>query len=1760
MFQIPGFRVLGTYKSTGSATLFHSVREVDGLPGLLKTPMVPSPHDRERYRREFAILQRLREVEGVPMAHACEPERPALFIEQVEGTPLSELVGQPLDVLQFLDLAVSLTSSLAEIHRHGVIHKDLKPSNIIITPQGEACIIDFGTATLQRVERVDAAPSSLIEGTLPYMSPEQTGRMNRSVDYRTDFYSLGVTFYEMLTGARPFQGRDALEWFHAHLAQSPKPPHELVPAIAPVLSSLVLKLLAKVAEERYLSAEGLRADLERCRESLRRGERELFPLGTHDFPTHFQLPQQLYGRKAHVSALLQGFERALRGGEPELFLVRGYSGIGKSSVVNELHKPVVQRRGLFLSGKFDQFQRDIPYATLAQAIRGLVQQLLAGSDEELARWRERLREAWQDDGQVLVDVIPQLELVAGRQPAVQPLPPAESQHRFNRVFRRFLGVFATAKHPLVIFLDDVQWADLATLQLLQHLLSLENASPVLWLVAYRDNEVSPSHPLVATVEAVRKAGAKVTELQLEPLSLEHVQHLVADSLPGAGSDVIEPLSALVLEKTGGNPFFLLQMMVTLHQDGLLLRTSAGGWQWDGEGVRAKGYSDNVVDFLVGKLRQLPSEAQHLLRLAACVGNPFSLPMLATLSGRGEVGQVEQALEPVLQEGLLVRSGPEQYRFLHDRIQHAAHALLSPEELPALHLRIGRLLLERLSVEEIREQLFDVVSHLNAGASLMESPAERLRAARLNVEAGTRAKASIAHQSAIAYFKRAVELLPSDAWETEYALTFKLRLDQATCELVSGHFADARSRVEELQPRARTRPDMAVVYCLKSDLYLVTGAVQLAIDCLLEFLASLSMPISSHPSWEEVVAAHEEVWALLGERPIESLVDLPLMTDPDMKAVMDVIASLNRSTFFADHNLYTLLVCRAVALSLQHGNSGISTHVYALFGGVTGWFFKRYREGYAFGLLAQELIEHHRLTAARGVVLFARAVLHLWTQPMSAALELTRSAFQALVEAGDSIMACYPSYCIVRDRLCLGHPLEEVYRESVAQQDFVGKPGFRDMRELISVAQRYVQQMRGLSRSFDTLNGEGFGEEAFEAGLTAERSGLVHCWYWILRMQSRFMCGAYEQAREAGARAAGFLSSAYGSSLASDYRLYHALTLAACYADAAPEQQREYLEAMQQHQQQLAEWATHCPQNFRALERMVSAELARLLGHGDEATCAYEEALQSAQENGFIQHVALANELAARFWSTRRAPSIFKAFARAAREAYRQWGATGKVQHLDSQWPGLASSQESSPGGHTTSTDSSQVDALTVVKAQQAISREIVLERLMLTLMQVAIENAGAQRGALLLPRGDTLAVVATSGDLPDSFVGASAQGDTHALPWSLITYVKRTGEHVLIGDAATPHPFSSDEYLARSKARSVLCLPLLRQEEFYGALYLENSLATNAFTPARLSLLEHLASQAVISFENARLYDEVQRAEVALRRANDELERRVEERTRELKQAQARLVNTAREVGMAEVASNVLHNVGNVLTSAVINFEAMLALVNSSHVEGVQKTAAMLEQHLEDLGDFLTRDPRGSRVRHYLSALGDTLLHEQADLREGLEAMGQHIEHIRAIVRVQQDYAKTALLIEECDLAQLIDDALRIQLAALQRHSISITRELSPAPRVRVDKHKILQILLNLITNAKDAMDEVPAGQRTLSVRLTHEGHWIHIQLVDTGAGFTPEVRKHLFSHGFTTRKEGHGFGLHSCALAAQLLGGRLTLESQGPGHGATATLELPFA
>ncbi|HVG59831.1 MAG TPA: AAA family ATPase [Hyalangium sp.] len=1823
MIEIPGYTRLAPLQARGSHVLYRALRGDERLPVVLKTPRsaLPGPREHARLEHEYNLLRRLEGAPGVVRAHAFEvhPDRPVLVLEDVGGEDLSAQVGAPMEVSRFLELACSLAATLEEVHRRGVTHKDLKPTNIVLSPAGEPWLIDFGIATLQQLEHVQAAPLPLMEGTEAYRSPEQSGRMNRGLDYRTDFYSLGITFYQLLTGQLPFQGKDALEWVHAHLAQAPVPPHERQPSIPPLLSAIVLKLMAKVPEERYQSAEGLKADLERLREQLRRQAPAVFTLGSQDFPVRFQIPQRLYGREREVNALLEAFERVAREGRPEWILVRGYSGIGKSSVVHELHRPIVQRRGFFLSGKFDQLQRDVPYATLAQAFKGLVQQLSVGSDAEVDAWRKRLLEAFEGNGQVLVAVVPELEWITGRQPAVPELPPQESQNRFQRVFLRFLNVFATPGRPLVVFLDDLQWVDFASLQLLGYLATHGGTLPVLWVGAYRDNEVPPSHPLMRVLEETRKAGGRIGDIHLSALALEQTQQLVADALPGSHPEVVRGLSRLLQEKTGGNPFFMLQLLHTLYQDGVVSRALEGGWRWDEAAGRARGYSDNVVDFMAGKLRQLPASAQQLLRIAACAGNTFSAQELALFCGLKAL-EVEKELEGVLREGVVVQESPDSYGFQHDRIQQAAYALIPEPERKATRLRIGRLLWANLSPEALRERLFDVVGQLNAGVELMEEAHERYQLAKLNAEAGWRAKASAAWRSAVGYFTAAQVLLPGDPWETDPALMFKLRLGQAHCELMAGNTAEARKVMEGLLPRARTRPDMAEAYRLMSTLHLAASEIQSAADCLLECLEKFGMPMPAHPTGEEVKAAIAEVWALLGDRPIESLVELPPMADEDMRVAMSILADLTVPTLYLGGTLLPFHICRMVSLSIRHGNTEASPSGYVWYGFVCCVAMAdQYEAADAFGRLAQRLVERPGFAAYRGGVLFMLVHIARWSRPFSESLALLRESFSHALQSGDFRNACYCCDNIVINRLLMGHELEELHQESMTLLEFARDAHYEDIASFIILYQRHVQQLRGLTRPFESLNGEGFDERETEAYLESRDLQLMSCVYLTLKMRARFMAGAYEEARQAGQAAEQPLRSVSGLSLRFDHTLYQALTLAACWRAAPPPQQQELLETVRKRHHLLTVWARLRPENFRPAERMVAGELARLADKTEEALRAYEEAIQAAYEQRLIHHAALAAELAARCMKERGLERAAISYAQVAWDAYRQWGAEGKARQLQAQWPGMAILRQW--GSETSSTAPGQIDALSIVKAQQAVSSEIVLERLVDTLMRVALQSGGAQRGALLLMQGESLELVILS-----DATGSRLPAAQEVLPWPLFSFVRRTSESVLIDDTAQPHVFASEGELLRSRARSVLCLPLMRKETFYGVLYLENSLTTQAFSRERLALLSHIATQAGISIENARLYAQRQEAEEALREANKQLAEN-EERFRTLierspdailihREGELIFINPAgvtmlgyahagqlrgRRVeelvlpgeegalteGLDGGATELrwLHRTGRQVLGEVVSFSlgfdrqpAMVSIVRdvterkavqdrlraADRMASLGTLAASVAHEINNPLSFMTSNLRF--IDEELSAMaqaGESLAGPRGtEVREAVQETLAGGSRVSEIVRDLKTFSRG----DEgrrgpVDVHAVLDLCANMARSEI-RHRARLVREYGELPPVQANETRLGQVFLNLLVNAAQAIPE-GTDVKSHEIRITtyrDEAGWAVVAVKDTGAGISPENLSRLFDPFFTTKPAGvgTGLGLSICHGIITGLGGRITIESE-LGHGTVFRVFLPL-
>jgi PAS domain S-box-containing protein len=1468
-----------TLWNDGEFRLSRSAKAGSSCPVLLLTSAVdqPAPSSSARLEHAYDLRSELDPSWAArPLELIHDHGKPALLIEDHGGEVLARLLGKPWELDLFLRVAIGITAALERLHQRGLFHRDIKPANVYVNiSTGQAWLSGFGLASRLPRERQTPEPPETLAGTLAYMAPEQTGRMNRSIDSRSDLYSLGVMLYQLLTGSLPFTAFNPMEWVHCHIARRPVPPNERLDNIPIAVSQIIMRLLAKTVEERYQTATGLECDLRRCLGEWKAHRHVVeFPLGQHDTPDRLLIPEKLYGREREIDALLAAFDRVVKGGAPELVLVSGYSGIGKSSVVNELHKVVAPPRGLFASGKFDRYKRDIPYSTLVQAFQSLVRPLLGKSDAELAIWRGAFLEALALNARLMTDLIPELKLIIGDQAPVPDLEPQQAQSRFQLVFRRFIGVFARPEHPLALFLDDLQWLDAATLDLLEDLLTRSDLRHLMLIGAYRDNEVDAAHPLMLKLKVMRKLeaiGAQQQEVRLAALAPDDLGQLIADALRSDPADA-GPLVQLVHEKTAGNPFFVIQFLYSLAEEGLLsFDHDASRWSWDLDRIREKGYTDNVVDLMVDKLTRLPVETQQALQQLACLGN---VAAIATLSNVLETPEerVHADLWPAVCQDLIERLEGS-YKFTHDRVQEASYSMI-PEALRAeVHLRIGRLLVAETPADKREEAIFEIVNQLNRSAGLIISQEERDQLAELNLLAGKRAKGATAYASALTYLMAGGALLKDDCWERRRELIFALELNRAECEFLTGQLSAAEERLAALSNRATTIVESAIVSCLRMDVSTTLNLSGRAVAFCLDYLRHVGIEWSPHPTEEEMRREYERIWSLLGNRTIEDLIDLPLMEDPASLATVDVLIKVLPPAKQTDENLAALTICKAVSLSIEHGNCDASCVAYEWLARIAGPHFGDYQAGFRFGHVGFELVERRGLKRYQASTQHCFAIFVVrWTKHVRACVEMLRRTFELANRIGDLTYAAYVCHNLNSDLLFAGETLPQVQAEAKHGLEFAEKMRFGLVIDIITTQLAFVRTLRGFTPKFGCFDDAQFNESSIEFDLSSgQRLATIACRYWIRKLQARCIAGDYATAIDAASQAQPLLWTVSALFEEADYHFYGALAQAAC-CDSAPAGERlQHRNAVAAHRKQLQVWAEHCPENFENRVALVDAELARIEGRVLDAEQLYEQAIHSAQANGFVHNEALADELAARFAAARGFKDIAHLYLRKARYGYLRWGADGKVRQLEEMYPHLRA-EEPPPGPTSTiATPVEQLDLATVIKVSQAVSSEIVLEKLIHTVMRTAIEQAGAERGLLILARGGEQRIAAeatTSGDTVNVEPRDMPVGEA-LLPESLVRYVIRTHENVILDDALARNPVSVDPYIVQQRARSILCLPLINQAKLSGLLYLENNLTPHVFTPERITVLKVLASQAAISLENSRLYRDLANREGKIRRLVD---------------------------------------------------------------------------------------------------------------------------------------------------------------------------------------------------------------------------------------------------------------------------------------------------
>ena len=1722
MIELTSF-ILEKLCGDGEFVLFRGKRDADLAQVLVVAPALeqPVPGTIVRLQHAYSLAGQLDPAWAArPLELVHHEGRPALLMEDPGGDPLERVLGQPMEPSQFLRLAIGIAVALRSLHARGIIHRNVKPGNILVdSATSHAWLTGFGIASPLPRERQLPEPPAEIAGTLAYMAPEQTGRMNRSIDSRSDLYAYGVTLYEMLTGVLPFTAADPMEWVHCHIARQPMLPSERVKGLPESISAIVMKLLAKTPEERYQTAAGVEADLRSCLAALESvGRIARLPLGMHDMSDRLLIPEKLYGREREIHGLLAAFDRVADGGTPEFVLMSGYSGVGKSSVLNELYKHLIPRHGLFALCKFDRRRRDIPYATLAQAFRTLIDEILVDSDAEVSHLRNALREAVGPNGQLIVDLIPELEFVIGKQPPVPELAPLDAQNRFQLVFRRFVEVFARLERPLALFLDDLQWSEAATLELLEQLITEGEVQHLLLVGVYADNEVGPAHPLMRTLDVIRKAGANVHDITLLPLGLDDVGRLVADSLHCEQASA-RPLAELVHEKTGGNPFFAIQFLTALDEERLLVFDSgAAAWSWDLARIRAKGYTANVVDLMAGKLSRLPHTTQEALGQLACLGNVAEIATLALVQGASEE-QIHAALWEAVRSGLVFRLDSV-YTFIHGRVQEAAYALIPESERAVVHLRIGRLFVSRTAPEEMEENIFEIVNQLDRGSMLIDSPEERERVAELNLVAGKRAKTSTAYTSALTYFVAGRALLAEESWERRYSLTFALEFQRAECEFLTGDFAAAEERLSMLSRRARHLADSAVVARLQTELYAALDQNDRAVAAALEYLRRAGVDWSPHPTNDEVRQEYEQIWQWLGNRPIEALVDLPAMTDPACRATLDVLTAIEEPAYFVDENLRCLVVARMVNLSLERGNSDGSCVAYVQLGWFVGPRFGDYQAAFRFGKLGLDLVEKRGLERFRTRVsqCFGYFVSP-WSRHLRNSLALLRRSFTTARESGDLKYAVYSCDRLITVLLAAGDPLADVQREAEIGLDFARKAKFAYVVDIIIGQLRFIRALMGLTAGLSSFSDPEFDESRFEQNLKANpHSVFARCWYWIHKLQACFYAGDYTSALEAAANIEPLLQTGPGHFERAEYILYSALARAAQYDSATSEEKLRYREALAADHKQIVVWAENCPENFGNRAALLAAEIARIEDRKLDAESLYERAIQSAREHGFVQNEAIAHEVAARFYSARGFETIAHAYLRNARYCYLRWGAHGKVRQIDQFYPPLYEDQTSSSSATTIGTPVAQLDVGTVVKASQAVSSEIVLDKLVEALMRIAIEHAGAERGMLVTIRGNELQIEAEAKTSRGMIEVALRHAEMTRvdLPESVLHYVIRTRESVVLHDALVANVFSRDQYLRRRRTRSILCLPIVTQAKLVGVLYLENNLTAGAFTPDRIAVLELLASQAAISLEHAQLYADLEQENIERKRAEDELRRS----EASLREAQSELARVTRLTTIGEMAASIAHEVNQPLAGIVTNANASLRWLAGG-------------------------SPNLAEAREAIRRI----------VRDGNRA-GVVTQRIRAL------FTKTDAAKEQLDINETVGEVVVLTESEMRRNRIILQTELAAnLPPIIGDRVQLQQVVLNLILNGIEAMSTVQDRPRELVIRTQRsEGNdAVCVAVQDSGIGVDPMSGERIFDAFHTTKPGGLGLGLSISRSIVQGHSGQL-LAVSNDGPGATFQFWVPVA
>jgi PAS domain S-box len=1374
---------------------------------------------------------------------------------------------------EFLSISIGICDALEKIHAKNIVHRAINPSNILYEQNtGEVKIIDCSSAEYLSSENYVLEGNNIIEGSLQYISPEQTGRMNRSIDYRSDFYSLGITFYEMLTGRVPFESKDPMELIYSHVAKEPEISTKINFAIPKVVSDIILKLIAKNPEDRYKSALGLKKDIERCLIEMENNSDMSFELGKYDFSGEFCIPQKLYGREKEIQRLMHSFDR-VEGGAAELFLISGSPGIGKSVLVQEIYNFVQRKHGYFVTGKFEQFQNDTPYSAIIQALDNFINQLIMESSSKLERWKQSILQAVGNNGRVIIDVIPILELIIGKQPSIPQLGSVETQNRFNFVFQNFIQIIATAEYPLVIFIDDWQWADSASLNFIKMMITNQSNKHLLVIGAYRDNDTNIPPLFMSWIDELIQNKTITNTINLKALQKSDVQLLLEDTLVSLDQDLIglEELASCIWNKTQGNPFFAKQFLKSLYDLGYLwFDYNLIKWCFNIEEIKKMNITENVIDLLNSKIKTLNPPTIQWLKYGACIGNQFDLQTLA-LIGDKTAEIILYSLQEAVDIGLIYINKSEtlhqlqgyiKFKFVHDRIQQAVYSIISEDEKCIIHLQLGQLHLKNYSDLNNSEQLFEIVRQLNAGSAIITDEAKKVKLAELNLKAGIMAKKSSAYYSAYIYFKEGIKLLSNNAWEDYYDLTLQLYSDITEAAHLINAYNEMDKFVEIVLNNGKTLIDKIKVYKIKIEAYQAQLNLKEAMKTSGSILKSLGIYIPSEPKPCDLEEAFKVTWKAISGMQVEELTNLPSMKDPVKLAAMQILLSTFSVGFQLDSITGNIVICKMAELTVKYGNTPFAPAVYSFYAATLcshinnielGDKLEEYMElAYKLEKMSDKLVENPNMKQYKALVMDINNIfVRHWKEHIRETFKPCIEGYWCGVENGDFEYAGYCASMYGKNLFYSGQILEVVGKEIDINIKRLQKIQLGLSNIWINIFGQVVQNLQGKCKNILEFKGDYFYEDKMLPII--QDIGDIHGmqFFYLTKMMLNYYFKNYSEAIECGQKVEKNVSRFVGIIDIAIFYFYDSLVKLAVYSTSSEEEQEEILAKVNKNQEKMYTWSKFAPMNFLHKFYLVKAELCRVTRKSDKAIKYYDKSINLAKENEYLNDEALAYELAGKFYLDEGRLEIVKLYFREARYKYQLWGATAKVKELEDKYPNLFLNN------NTVINDAHNIDLFSIMKASQAISSEINLDGLLSRLMTVMIENMGAQRGILLLKRSGKLII--------EAYIDAANNKKTmlihqpldkcEELPKTVIRFTGRTGEDVVFPNKEDKSLFNKDTYIINKKPKSFLSTAIKLKNEIKGVLYLENNLAEGVFKPDRIKVIEILSTQAAISLENAMLYN-----------------------------------------------------------------------------------------------------------------------------------------------------------------------------------------------------------------------------------------------------------------------------------------------------------------